>query len=74
MTPALFSRTVKLADVPPDFRGIPLHSWRLQEISRQCAAHVATLDSANAPLSRKAIWNPRDDYGWKGIQPTPRRA
>lgn len=63
----LFSPGSKLSDVPLSFRGMTLLEWRRADIHRQCSEYLATLNPETAPLSKKAIWNPRDSYGLKGL-------
>lgn len=46
--------------------GIPFWEWRMQQIRWQCDEYLSTRQIEEAPLARKAIWTPRDDYGWKG--------
>ena len=59
----------RLADVPPDFRGISYHQYMLQRVTDQCAEYLKTLDPnpAHAPLSQKAISTKRDSYGKKSL-------
>jgi hypothetical protein len=56
-----------MANVPPEKRGIPLHQWRLQQITEQCSEYLRTKDPTKAPLSQQRLWNPRDSYGMKGL-------
>jgi len=64
----LFSTGSHLADVPADFRGMPMSRWLSMQITEECSKYVATLDPEKAPLNRKAVWTPRDDYGMKGVR------
>ena len=63
----LFSPGSHLSDVPADFRGMPLKEWQRKTIEKQAEEYRATLDPADAPLSKKAVWTPRDSYGIKGL-------
>jgi hypothetical protein len=63
----LFSPGSHLADVPPEFRGMPLRQWQALKIAEQCSQYVATKDPDRAPLSKQRIWTPRDSYGIKGF-------
>lgn len=74
---ALYTHGTKLAEVSPEFRGMPLnewlHKWELQQVTVQAAEHDRRFrDSMPAgyehPLSRKAVSTPRDDYGMKGVR------
>lgn len=59
----------KLADVPPNHRGMPFRAWRNADLDKQSAAHkrAITTKPEDAPLAKKAIWTPRDSYGMKSI-------
>lgn len=64
----LFSPGTKLADVKPEIHGISLLAWRMGSITKQCSDYIAQLGPEareNAPINKKRIWNPRDDYGWR---------
>jgi hypothetical protein len=56
---------VKLAEVDPDWRGVRIRTWRLDEISRQAAEYRISIAGQEAPLERKAIATARDGYGWR---------
>ena len=61
----LFTTGTRMAEVPPDARGMPLRMWRRLELERQCNAHLRTLDPEKAPLAKKALATSRDNYGWR---------
>lgn len=66
--PRLYPRGTRLADVPPDFRGVPLRQWLedCREAERQRAARwFAQHYPDGPPLSRQRIYSPRDGYGMK---------
>ncbi len=66
----LFTTGSHLADVPADFRGMPLGQWRGLQIAAQCTKYVAKFtaeDRAQAQLSQKRVWHFRDGYGMKGF-------
>ena len=59
----------RLADVKPEERGIP---WR-EYIARQWEQWRTEAAALHPPgeipeISRKAIWTPRDSYGWRGLR------
>lgn len=37
--------------------------WQRADIHRQCSEYLAKLDPNDAPLSKKRLWTPRDNYG-----------
>jgi transposase InsO family protein len=57
--------------------GVPFWEWRMQQICWQAdelwvaylrakaEAEQKLLPFEEPPLSRKRLWNPRDDYGWR---------
>lgn len=60
----------RLADVEPEFRGMPLAQWLRASsvgVTRQCEAHLATQDPSSAPLGKQRVATPRDSYGIKGF-------
>lgn len=63
----LFSTGSHLSDVPVHFHGMTLLEWTAKKWTEQCNRYLATLPKEDAPLSKKAVWTPRDSYGLKGI-------
>lgn len=63
----LYSPGTKLAEVKPEFTGMDRALWNRLKLDEQFAAYYRTLDSASAPLSKKAVASPRDSYGMKGM-------
>lgn len=63
----LFSPGSNLADIPGHFVGMPLKRWKLEKLSEQARATYLPVTPSDAPLSKKAIWSPRDSYGMKSI-------
>jgi len=64
----LFSPGTTLAEVPPDFRGMPWRLWHLAKISEQAEQWRRTIPpDFEPPLNRKSIWSPQDSYGMKGF-------
>jgi len=63
----------KLADVDPQFRGMPLKEWQraklhamCEEIHAQTAARMAK--TGETPwIEKQKIHTPRDGYGWRSI-------
>ena len=63
--PMLFSKGSTLADVPPGFKGISYHEWRLRDLSEQAEQWRAVL--VKMPVSNLVpIATARDNYGMKG--------
>ncbi len=74
---ALYTHGTKLAEVSPEFRGMPLnewlHKWELQQVTVQAAEYDRRFRNSMPagyvpPLSRKAVSTQRDDYGMKGVR------
>lgn len=60
----------RLADVEPEFIGMPLNQWLRASsvgITRQCNEYLAMQDPSQAVLSKQRVATPRDSYGIKGI-------
>jgi len=61
----------KLADVEPDFRGMPLREWLKLSMQAQFEAHYkATAErmtkTGEIPwIEKQKISGPRDNYGWR---------
>jgi hypothetical protein len=63
----LYPPGTPLAEVNPDFRGMDRKLWQRLKVFGQGEAHRKTLNPEDAPISKKAVWTPRDDYGLKGV-------
>lgn len=70
----LYPRGTKLiredgtTDVSPGFRGMPPEEHRRLTVFQMIKAHAEAqpkIDPADAPLSKKAIATPRDNYGYR---------
>ena len=66
----LYSRGTKMAEVDPDFRGMPLNEWQWAKLSLQAETHRRRLaeQGFQAPIESKPITRPRDEYGMKGLR------
>jgi len=57
-------RGYRLADVEPDFRGMPLREWKLKRITSQFEAFIENREKVKAvcgSVSDRA-WNKRPEY------------
>jgi hypothetical protein len=65
----LYPAGTKLAEVNPNFRGMPLKTWQALKIVEQAEAHrkALNLNPEDAPLSKQRVYTPRDGYGMKSI-------
>lgn len=63
----LYTRGTTLKEVAPDVVGLPLKLWQKLDMERQGAEYRRTLDTSEAPLSKKAVATHRDNYGMKGF-------
>jgi hypothetical protein len=63
----LYPAGTPLSEVAPGFRGMPLREWQWKQLREQNSAQPKS-NPEDAPLSKKAVWTPRDDYGMKGIR------
>jgi len=62
----IYSRGTKLADVPPDFRGISLLEWSQRDMREQCDAALKLKiwgDPKDRKWYQRAVATPRDNYG-----------
>lgn len=50
-------------------RGVTRNIWLVWQVTEQAEAWYKTIKikPEDAPLSQKAFWTPRDDYGWKSL-------
>jgi hypothetical protein len=65
----LYSRGTKLAEVPPEARGISWREWeRLEDAAARENYAKSLAVGWEPPLSRKHIWTPRDSYGLTGVR------
>jgi hypothetical protein len=61
----------KLADVEPDFRGMPLHQWLKLSMQSQFEAHYRSTAERMAKtgevpwIETLKISGSRDNYGWR---------
>ena len=58
----IYPRGARLADVPPDFRGIRWNAW----LCLQVRTPPATPADVQAWLIAHPLKTARDDYGWRG--------
>jgi hypothetical protein len=66
----LYPAGTPLCEVAPEFRGMSLRRWQWKKLIEQrieLARRQPKINPEDAPLSQKAVWTPRDDYGMKGI-------
>jgi hypothetical protein len=66
----LYPTDTPLAEVSPDFHGMRFHKWNLLKIAEQAEAYLKSLPAnakETAPINRKAVATPRDNYGAKGL-------
>jgi hypothetical protein len=65
-----YPKGTKLADVHPDFRGMPLKDYLAECLAFErdrSRRYFEKLFPEGPPLNRKRIHTPRDDYGMKSI-------
>lgn len=66
----IYPSGTKLADVPPDFQGVPLREWQqdCRESERQRTAEwLAERYPDGPPLSKQREYRPRDGYGMNSV-------
>lgn len=63
----LYPPGTSLSEVNPDFRGMSFRLWRKLKITEQADKYLATLNPADAPLSKQRQATARDNYGMKGM-------
>lgn len=64
----LYTTGTTMKEADPLAIGLPLKLWRKLDIERQCNEYLRTKDPKDAPLSKKAVATPRDNYGIKGYR------
>lgn len=75
----LYTTGTKLADVKPDFRGMPLAEWLQKSTCRMIQAVAAERIGLEFPIeihsrqskkkvAEQRVYTPRDGYGMKGVR------
>lgn len=62
----IYSRGTKLAEVKPDFRGMPWQEWQARNVTRMAVTWLAQ-HAGEDPLHGRKISTPRDNYGWRSL-------
>ena len=63
----IYSPGTTLAEVAPWFKGVSWQKYANAWMTEACNQYLRELKTpkAEAPLSQKAVWTPRDSYGWR---------